>query len=82
MVSILSGILRVAKGLDYSHKSRIRAIRASFTKKEIQFDCLAKKSSVRKEFSSTDKKGNLLRRNFKRELIFKVYSVEEFTGLS
>ena len=79
-VSILSGILRVADGLDYSHKSRIRAIRASFTKKEIQFDCLAKKLLVKKEISSSDKKGDLLRRYFKRDQVFKVYSAGEFTG--
>ena len=58
-VSILSGILRIADGLDYSHRSRIRAIRTSFNNKTIQFDCLVKPLSVKKEISSSDKKGGL-----------------------
>jgi exopolyphosphatase/pppGpp-phosphohydrolase len=82
IVSILSGILKVADGLDYSHKNRIREIRASFIKKIIQFDCLAKKATVKKEISSAVKKADLLRQQFKRDLVFKVLSINECTGYS
>ena len=82
LVIILSSILRVSDGLDYSHKNRIRDVRASFTKKTIQFDCLAKKITMKKEISSADKKGDLLRRYFKRDLVFKVFYVNEFNGWS
>jgi exopolyphosphatase/pppGpp-phosphohydrolase len=79
-VSVLSGFLRIADGLDYSHKNRIQNVRTGFTKKEIEFDCLAKKLPVTKEISSAIEKGDLLQRCFKRELVFKVFSVEEFSG--
>jgi exopolyphosphatase/pppGpp-phosphohydrolase len=81
-ISILSAILRIADGLDYSHKNRIRDVRASFTNKVIQFDCLAKKLPDKKEISSAIEKGDLLQRCFKRELVFKVFSIEEFSGWS
>lgn len=81
-VLILSAILRVSDGLDYSHKNGIRDIRASFTKEVIKFDCLIKKASVKKEIASAKKKGDLFRHVFKRDLKFKVLTVEEFTGWS
>jgi len=80
VVSALSAILRVSDGLDYSHKNRIRDLRASYTKETIRFDCLAKKSHVSKEMSAAEKKGDLLRKTFKRDLKFKILTVEEFTG--
>lgn len=81
-VLILSSILRVSDGLDYSHKNRIRDIRASSTKEAIQFDCLVKNASVKNEIAAAKKKGDLFRKIFKRDLKFKVLSVEEFTGWS
>ena len=81
-VLILSSILRVSDGLDYSHKNRIRDIRASFTKEAIQFDCLVKKASIKKEIAAAKKKGDLFQKIFKRNLKFKVLTVEEFTGWS
>jgi len=81
-VSILSSFLRLSDGLDYSHKNRIRDLRAGFSKNAIQFECLAKKPAVKKEIASAVKKGDLMRLVFKRELEFKVLTVEEFTGWS
>jgi len=80
VVSALSAILRVSDGLDYSHKNRIRDVRVGYTKETIKFDCLAKKPHVRKEVSAAKKKGDLLRKTFKRDLKFKILTVVEFTG--
>jgi len=80
VVSILSAILRISDGLDYSHKNRIREIRAQSSKESIKFDCLAKNAHVNREVSAAEKKGDLLRKIFKRNLKFRVLSVEEFTG--
>jgi len=81
-VLLFSGILRVSDGLYYSHKNRVRDIKASYTKKSIQFDCLAKKISVKKEIPSAEKKGDLLRLLYKRDLVFIVLSIEKFIGWS
>jgi exopolyphosphatase/pppGpp-phosphohydrolase len=80
VVTVLSSFLRVADGLDYSHKNRIRDVRAGFTKKIIEFDCQAKKLPVKLEISSAIEKGDLLERCFKRGLKFKIFSIEEFSG--
>jgi exopolyphosphatase/guanosine-5'-triphosphate,3'-diphosphate pyrophosphatase len=80
VVLTLSAILRVSDGLDYSHKNRIRDIRAGYTKEIIKFDCLAKKPNVNKEISAAVKKGDLLRKILKRDIKFKVLTVEEFSG--
>ena len=80
VVSILSGILRVSDGLDYSHKNRIREIKASFTKKAIHFKCFAKKATVKNEIEAGEKKGDLLHAFFKRDLAFKVLTINEFNG--
>ena len=77
IVSILAGILRIADGLDYSHKSRIRTVRASFTKNAIQIDCLVRKEPVRKEITSAKKKSNLLARYFEREIRMKEFSIDD-----
>jgi exopolyphosphatase/guanosine-5'-triphosphate,3'-diphosphate pyrophosphatase len=82
IVLTLSAILRVSDGLDYSHNNWIRDIRGSFSKEAIKFDCLVKKAHVNKEISAAGKKGDLLRKIFKRDLKFKVLTVEEFTGWS
>ena len=81
VVSALSAILRISDGLDYSHKNRIRDVRVGFTKETIKFDCLAKKATVNKEISAAEKKGDLLRKIFKRDLKFKVLTIDEYTGL-
>jgi exopolyphosphatase/pppGpp-phosphohydrolase len=81
VVAVLSAFLRVSDGLDYSHKNRISDIRAGFSKETIKINCLVKKASVNKEIIAAEKKGDLLRKTFKRDLKFKVMTVEEFTGL-
>ena len=81
VVSTLSAFLRVSDGLDYSHKNRIRDVRIEFSKDTMKLNCLVKKVNVNKEISAAKKKGDLLRRIFKRDLKFKVLTVEEFAGL-
>ena len=81
VVSALSAILRVSDGLDYSHKNRIRDVRAGYSKDNIKFDCLTKKDDINKEIYAAEKKGDLLRKIFNRDLKFKVLTVEEFTSL-
>ena len=81
VVSTLSAFLRVSDGLDYSHKNRIRDVRIEFSKDTMKFNCLVKKGNVNKEISAAKKKGDLLRKIFKRDLKFKVLTVEEFAGL-
>jgi len=81
LVSTLSSFLRISDGLDYSHKNRIRDVSIDYSKDTIIVNCLVKKATVNKELKAADKKGDLLRKTFKRALKFKVQTVAEFTGL-
>lgn len=78
MVSILAGILRIADGLDYSHKRRIRHVQTTFTPKKIRCQCFVNKFPVKKEIGSAEKKSNLLAQTFNREITFKIKPVEDF----
>ena len=82
IVGVLSGILRVADGLDYSHKKRIRDVRASYNPTNIIFECLTKKKDVTKEVQSARKKGGLLGKLYKRDLKFRILSLDEYSGWS
>ena len=81
VVSALSAFLRISDGLDYSHKNRIRDVRIDVSKDTLKINCLVKKANVNKEISAAKKKGDLLRKIFKRDLKFKALTVEEFTGM-
>ena len=48
-VSILAGILRVADGLDYTHRRRVGHVEASFNDHKIIIDCLYAESQLRKK---------------------------------
>ncbi len=78
VVLTLSAILRVADGLDYYHRNRIRDIRASFSKKTIKLDCLVKRANVNDEISAAENKGDLLQKIFNRSLKIKMLVSEEF----
>lgn len=78
MVSILAGILRIADGLDYSHRKRIRHIQSTFSDKKIKCLCYVNKFPVKKEILSAKRKSNLLSQIFKREVVFKTTPVEDF----
>ncbi len=81
-VSILAGIIRVADGLDYTHKWRIGKVEASFNDQKIIIDCLVRKPPVKKELKSARTKSNLLTAIFNREIKFKTHQGEEFSGWS
>jgi exopolyphosphatase/pppGpp-phosphohydrolase len=81
-VSILAGILRIADGLDYSHKRRIGNVEASYDDHEITIDCLIRKSPVKKEIKSARSKSKLLSTIFNREFNIAPHRGEEFTGWS
>jgi exopolyphosphatase/guanosine-5'-triphosphate,3'-diphosphate pyrophosphatase len=78
MVSILAGILRVADGLDYSHKRRIRHVQATFSDKKIKLLCFVNKFPVKKEIQSAKRKSDLLSQTFQREVVLKTTPVEDF----
>jgi exopolyphosphatase/guanosine-5'-triphosphate,3'-diphosphate pyrophosphatase len=82
VVRTLSAFLRISDGLDYSHKNRVRDIKLTYTNEAILFECLGKKIHSNKEISAAEKKGDLLRNIYKRDLKFKILTIEEFTGWS
>ena len=78
IVTILASMLRIADGLDYSHRSRIQRVQTSFSKNKIKFTCYAKKFPVKQEITSAQKKSNLLEQTFGRKIIINVKKLEEF----
>lgn len=81
-VSKLSAILRVADGLDYSHKSRVKGIQITLSKNKIIFTCLVRKRPIKKEINSAEKKSYLLSMLYNREVEFLTQEGEEFVGWS
>ncbi len=81
-VSILAGILRVADGLDYTHRRRVGHVEASFNDHKIIIDCLVRRKPVKKEMKSAQTKSTLLTSLFNRELVLRIHEGEEFTGWS
>ncbi len=71
-VSILAGILRVADGLDYSHRLRVKDVQVSFSKNKIIFLCTVGNKPVKKEIESAEKKSALLENVFQRKVTFKI----------
>jgi putative phosphoesterase len=67
MVSILSAILRVADGLDRTHRSLIQEFSCSITNKEIHLSCEAKWPAEMERQQALDK-GELLEQVFQRRL--------------
>jgi exopolyphosphatase/guanosine-5'-triphosphate,3'-diphosphate pyrophosphatase len=72
LVSKSAGILRIADGLDYSHKQRVKKVSAKFNSKEILFACTSGKISLRKEIQSAHKKSDLLSLVFQRRVKFEI----------
>lgn len=81
-VSILAGILRIADGLDYTHKRRVGHVEASFNDQKIIIDCLVRRKPVKKEMKSALAKSTLLTSMFDRELVLRIHEGEEFSGWS
>ena len=81
-VSILAGILRIADGLDYTHRRRIGHVEASFNEHKIIIDCLVRRKPVKKEMRSALVKSTLLTSMFDRELVLRIHEGEEFSGWS
>ena len=67
----LAGILRVADGLDYSHRSRIDHTHTEFSDKKITCECTLRKEPVKKEILSAMKKSDLMAETFNRKVNFK-----------
>ncbi|MDK2981788.1 MAG: hypothetical protein PWQ55_2135 [Chloroflexota bacterium] len=82
VVCKLAGILRVADGLDYSHRSRIEQTHTSYTDSKIMCQCTVRKEPVKKEIHSATKKSDLLAKTFDRKVKFKTLKGEEFVGWS
>lgn len=82
IVCKLAGILRVADGLDYSHRSRIDHTHTVFSDDKITCVCTIRKEPVKKEIQSAQKKSDLLSETFKRKVKFKTQQGEEFIGWS
>jgi exopolyphosphatase/guanosine-5'-triphosphate,3'-diphosphate pyrophosphatase len=81
-VAILAGILRIADGLDYTHRRRIGHVEASFNDHKIIIDCLVRRKPVKKEIKSALTKSTLFTSQVKRELALRIHEGEEFTGWS
>ena len=82
IVCKLAGILRVADGLDYSHRSRIDHTQTRFSDSKIICECTIRKEPVKKEILSAQKKSDLLAKTFNRKVKFKTLQGEEFIGWS
>ncbi len=82
MVTALAGILRVADGLDYSHRNRILETHTTFDDQKIKILCMVKKYPVKQEINSALKKSNLMCQTFKHKLVLKSQKGEEFIGWS
>jgi exopolyphosphatase/pppGpp-phosphohydrolase len=70
LVVPLSAILRVADGLDYSHKARVQKVKIKVSEKKITFLC-ASKYHIEKEITSAVHKSDLMQSTFNRKVIFK-----------
>lgn len=81
-VPIMAGILRIADGLDYTHRRRVGHVEASFNDHKIILDCLVRRKPVKKEIRSALAKSTLLPSIFDRELVFRIHVGEEFSGWS
>jgi len=82
IVCKLAGMLRVADGLDYSHRSRIDRTHTVFSDEKITCECSIRKEPVKKEIQSAQKKSDLLSETFNRKVKFKTLQGEEFVGWS
>jgi exopolyphosphatase/guanosine-5'-triphosphate,3'-diphosphate pyrophosphatase len=82
IVLILASILRVADGLDYSHKSMVQHTQTTFNKTRIKILCYTKVEEAPDEIDSAEKKSNLLVQTFKRKVVIKSQYGEEFEGWS
>jgi exopolyphosphatase/guanosine-5'-triphosphate,3'-diphosphate pyrophosphatase len=78
IVSKLAGILRVADGLDYSHRKRIIHTHTAYDQKSIRLSCFVKKEPVKMEIKSAKKKSDLLAQTFNREIDFKIRKGEDW----
>lgn len=80
IVSILAGILRVADGLDYSHRQLINTVQTSYSKNKVKFLCSVGKSPVEKEINSAVKKSKLMELVFQRKITFKTQKEKTFSN--
>lgn len=69
-VNRLASLLRVADGLDYTHRSLVSELSARADAKTIHIDCLCSAPAVDEQRSAL-KKGNLLETVYQRKLIIK-----------
>lgn len=70
-VSILSGLLRIADGLDYTHRRRIGSVRAHVKDEKIIIECLVRTAPVRKEIESAKAKSDLLAKLYQQKIVFR-----------
>ena len=71
MVSVLAGILRVADGFDISHRNLVKDVKCKVTADKI-FIRLDTSGPVISEIYSAEKKADLMRRVFDKEIIIEV----------
>ncbi len=68
LVSVLGGILRVADGLDRTHRDIVRDVRPHFNNGRLILECKTKGPAL-EEMVTAQKKADLLKRAFKREIV-------------
>ncbi len=70
-VEVLAGILRVADGLDYSHRNIVDKVFCRITKSQIHLGCQVN-GSASWELASAGKKSDLMEAVFKRKLLISI----------
>jgi exopolyphosphatase/guanosine-5'-triphosphate,3'-diphosphate pyrophosphatase len=68
IVEVLSAILRVADGLDRTHKNLVEEITATATSKRVLVTCRVRRPAG-EERTTALRKGNLLENTFGRKLV-------------
>lgn len=63
----VASLLRIADALDYGHEAHIKCVRAVIFQEQIRLDCLTDKS-ISLEKIRVEKKGDLFRRTFQKEI--------------
>jgi exopolyphosphatase/guanosine-5'-triphosphate,3'-diphosphate pyrophosphatase len=67
-ITILSSLLRVADGLDYSHQSLVKNVNVKVGSKKVTAECIAHSDSALEE-EAFNKKKNLFESVFKKKLV-------------
>jgi exopolyphosphatase/pppGpp-phosphohydrolase len=67
-ITMLSGILRLADGLDYSHQSVVKSVKVKVDPDKVTVECSVNSGSALEE-QAFNKKKDLLEKAFKKKLV-------------